>query len=378
MATWRAVIVLLGPLVACAPSPPTELVPEGPPMIRQLILTERYATNSGWMSRPIIAFGTHPEAGDHEQHQVSTATVANQRIRVVMDELLVGNSLEEVQCAGMVDEDDFARIPVGATADDLARCSGEPTALAARCTGAKAVCVRAEDGAPMGILDRVDSDGRLRPDGIPDVQRFIDGAALLRCVFGTRTVDIPVNQDQSYWQPAGTQDAPDGIDDGFHGLLLLGPAVVLVPRTFLPSRMTCHVEFAADVTDKSGLRPCTPPAGDVTAGCEPGDTTLASFGTEPLLVLQQSVAEGAIGVRRGGEISLRTSAPLGAAPQVSSVPAATFNVSFSPTLPTAFTVTPSALLSPNTHYVLSMRLRDSFDQPPEQEFQLSFTTGGMP
>ncbi|HRC58375.1 MAG TPA: hypothetical protein PKU97_20775, partial [Kofleriaceae bacterium] len=248
-------VALLGLCAGCVSGDVTDLVPEGPPMIRQLILTERYPSGSASLTRPVIAFGTHRDASSDEQHVVSAALVENQRLRVVMDELLLGNRLEELQCNEQVDEDAFARVPAGATPDDLARCSGDPEALRATCKGAKAVCVRSSDGVAVGILDRLDTNGQPRPDGVPDVVRFIDGAALVRCTAAAVDRDVPASQSLSYWQPAGSQVRHD-IDDGFRGFLLLGPAVVLVPRHALPTGSACHVRFAEDVVDKSGLRPC--------------------------------------------------------------------------------------------------------------------------
>ena len=371
-------VALLGLCAACVGGQTTDLVPEGPPMIRQLMVVERAAGSAGTsVTRPVIAFGSHPDATGDEQHPVQTAVVSGQRIRVVIDELLRGNSLEEIQCAAVVDEDAFSRIPVGATPEDIARCSGDPDTLTRTCKGAKAVCIRRDDGVPVGILDRVDTQKQQRPDGIPDVVRFIDGAAVLRCTADDVVREIPVNQTQSYWQPSGSQHRPLDIDDGLRGLLLLGPAVVLVPRSLLPTSSSCHVAFAQDVVDKSGIRPCAPADGDVTGSCEPGDTSLAAFTTEPIAILQQTPAPGATGVPRALEITLRASAPFGPATQASLSPAEPLTVTISSMSPTTLTIRPVSPLSPNTRYTLSLVLRDSFGVGPAAPASFSFTTGGM-
>ena len=52
-----------------------------------------------------------------------------------MDELLVGNALEEIACRAVVDDDAFARVPLGATPDDIAKCTVAQDVLKARCIG---------------------------------------------------------------------------------------------------------------------------------------------------------------------------------------------------------------------------------------------------
>ena len=54
--------------------------------------------------------------------------------RIVIDELLIGNSLEEVECRGIVDDDIFDRVPIEATPDDIARCSALDDVLPRTCT----------------------------------------------------------------------------------------------------------------------------------------------------------------------------------------------------------------------------------------------------
>lgn len=339
-------------------------------MVRQVMLTERFFDGSQTLTRPVIAFGSHPDATPNEQHSTLTAVAANQRIRVVIDELLVGNELEEIQCTEQVDEDDFSRVPRGATPDDIARCAVVKDQLAQSCRGPNAVCLRASDGQPVGVLDEVDTAGRPYKDGIADTTRFIDGAAGVLC--GDRS--IPLNLARSYWQPSGNQQRP-AIDDGFRGLLSLGPAVVLVPTGFLPTDEACTIVFGERTVDKSDLRPCAPAAGDLLAGCTPGDTSEVTFRTEPMQVLQQVPTRDAVGVSRTADLSVRANVAFGPDPLVESVPAATFVVSSPPELPQVLTLRPAQPLASTTRYEVSVRLRDSFGRGPSTPARLTFTTG---
>lgn len=358
--------------MGCLGGATTELAPEGPPEILQVIAIERHTMDNGaTVNRPVIAYGRHPDATEDEQHPITTAPVTGQRVQVIVDELLLGRTLEELQCAATVDEDDFARLPPGATAEDLARCSGTPEQLAATCVGERAVCVRA-DGTPVGILDRFDSAGQARPDGAPDVLRLIDGAAALRCTSGGASRDIPAEQMASFWQPSGNQQRLEDLDDGFRGFFLLGPSVVLIPKGPLPVASRCHPVFGDEVVDKSGIRPC---AG---VPCTPGDTSPAAFETVPLTALTLTPPDGATGVPRNLEIVLTTSAPLAEAPTISVLPAASFSVLFSATAPNRVTLRSTAMLSPQTRYTFSVPLRDTFGLGPAAPLTFSLTTGGSP
>lgn len=359
-------------LAGCLGGTTTDLVPEGPPEILQLITLERHRMTSGaTVTRPVIAYGRHPDATEEEQHPVTTAPVTGQRLQIIVDELLVGRTLEEVRCADQVDEDDFARLPPGTTADDLARCAGPPDQLATSCVGERAVCVRA-DGTPVGILDRVDGTGQPRPDGAPDAFRLIEGAVALRCSAAGFQRDVPADLPTSYWQPSGNQQRLEDLDDGFRGFFLLGPAVVMIPRGPLPVASRCHPVFGDEVVDKSGLRPC---AG---VPCDPGDTSAAAFETEPLTTLTLTPPDGTTGVPRNLEIALTTSAPLAAAPELSVVPAAPFTVTFSAAAPTRVTIRSTAMLSPQTRFTFSVVLRDTFGLGPATPLTFSLTTGGSP
>ena len=246
----------------------TELNPEGPPMLRQLIVTERVNTTND-MGNPIVrivqqfAFGTHPdfaEAGDLDGNGTVTNAIArgNQSLRVVIDELLVGNNLEEIACA----DGTWSRVLPGTTPDNIADCAGPELS---RCTGDFTVCV-GSDG-PVGILDE-------NEDGAVDDTRMLDGIISLTC----DGVDMPLDLQQSFYQPSGNQQIPAG-GVGLNGL---GPALVLVPTDGMRTGAQCALFIDDTVVDKDNQALCAPPGGDITLDCTPGDLTGLGFGVEPM------------------------------------------------------------------------------------------------
>src|SRR5665647_528522 len=94
----------------------TDLNPAGPPMVRQVRMKETFSNpgSSSTSERRVFAFGSHPMATEAEAHPVNSATASGNGFRVIMDELLVGNTIEEVACRAPVDTDAFSRVPLGA------------------------------------------------------------------------------------------------------------------------------------------------------------------------------------------------------------------------------------------------------------------------
>jgi hypothetical protein len=289
----------------------TDLNPAGPPMVRQILMTEVYTNNSTppvYLTRDnSLAFGTHPDPTfDTDDKKVDTALAGpGQKIRVIVDELLVGNYLEEIACKGQVDDDAYSAVPLGTTPADIANCAGTQDILDARCKGAHAVCLNETGapipgvgtappipvGGPVGILDGVpEPDG----DGVPDNTRFIDGVAKVSCMGKAGVIEAPMDLTTSYWQPSGNQQVPAN-----GGVGVLGPALVLVPRFGLPTAARCSITFDPSVVDHDGNRLCAPPDGDVTKACpSDGDTSLINFGTETLRFKGNQPVDNAMNVQR--------------------------------------------------------------------------------
>ncbi len=362
----------------------TNLNPDGPPAIAEVRLKETYttSTSTAFLPRRVFAFGTFPDATTDLDHPVTTAAVAGQSIRIIMDEILIGNSLEQLQCRAPINAAGaFSSVPLGATPDDIALCSVNSDSLKAACHGDHAVCICAIDtgcgsipvGDPVGVLD-------INNDGAADNTSFMPGAVGLSC----GGVAVPIDLDQSYWNPSGDQQVP-----AMGGYDALGPAIVLVPAGgTIPTNSTCGLTFAPNVTDKQGNRVCTPAAGrpaDCTGAiedckaaldCTAGDVSAFSFKSEALRLTVLGIVDGGSGVDGTQPISVNSNAPLAAA-SLSSItfsPAATFTISQPNASQIKFTFTTPLL--PATKYTITFptTVTDSFGIGLPATKTITFTT----
>ncbi len=358
----------------------TDLNPEGPPMVRQVRMKETFSNpgSTSTSERRVFAFGTHPMASEAEAHPVMSATASGNGFRVIMDELLVGNHLEEIACRAPVDTDAFARVPLGATPDDVARCSAAQDILPRTCGGENAVCLCDNDagctvgvtmvakGAPVGVLD-------INQDGAGDETRLIDGAVTFRC--GALTV--PMDLDASYWNPSGNQQVP-----AMGGFEALGPALVMLPQRGLPTNVTCQLEFGADVVDKQGLAPCTPLGGNIEDGCTPGDTTGFTFKVEPMS-FENDPPNMATGVSKTTQVVLlantqldMTSVTTSTVVVTTTAPAVVPTYTLSVMMNRNITITFAAPLTGSATYTVTLTtgVKDSFGQPLPTPYVITFTT----
>jgi hypothetical protein len=271
----------LGMLAGCSDDESsTELNTAGPPMVQQVFAAEKVFNTSGQPAgRFGLAFGDHPDVptpdedaarGDDRQVINATANRGDSRFRVVLDELLVGNYIEEIQCA----DGSFSRVPVGTDPDDIARCAGPDL------SSCEAVCIG--PGGPIGITDQ-NEDGAVDPGGL----RMIDyggGELAVSLVCDDQSIPLlgQVGEDakRSFYNPSGNQQIPS--DTGVDGL---GPALVLVTQSGLRTSANCTIRFRAEVVDKDGNRVCAPPGGDVDQDCAGnGNTEAIQFQVEPMAV----------------------------------------------------------------------------------------------
>lgn len=364
----------------------TNLNPDGPPAIAEVRLKETYTNPNSpatFLARRVFAFGTFPDATADMDHEVTSASASGQSIRVIMDELLLGNRLEEVQCRGQVDDDAFSSVPDGATPDDIAACSVNADSLKVSCRGDHAVCIchiaagcgGIAEGDPVGVLD-------VNNDGAADNTSFKAGAAGIKC----GAIDVPIDLDMSYWNPSGNQQVP-----AMGGYDALGPAIVLVPKNGnVPTNASCGLTFASDVLDKQGFQVCAPPAGrpascsgaidDCQDGlsCTPGDLSAFSFKTESLRITVLGISDGATNISATTPINASANAPL--------APATIAGITITPPPPADFTITqpmpalikftPTTPLAANTTYTITfpVTVTDSFGQPLPAPLTVSFTT----
>jgi Bacterial Ig-like domain len=273
-----SIIALLGSIIAGAGCDDTTTTggSAGPPEILQVFVRERVPGkdpdgNPVINLLPHLAFGDHPDIPmkssahpDGDDRDVTAAVARDgQRIRVVVNELLRGNDLQEVACS----DGSWSRVPDGTTFDDVADCSGSDLS---RCKG---ICIGAS--GPVGILDK-------NHDGAFDEIRMIDGVVTLMC----DGASVPIDPERSYYQPSGNQLIPSS------GVEELGPAVAIVPAAGMKPNSTCNVTFASTVVDKKDRQICAPTGGN----CTPGDTSAIHFKVEPFLVATGEPADKAMDV----------------------------------------------------------------------------------
>ncbi len=276
----RSIMAVLISGSGCGGGGPVDpLNTDGPPRILQVLARERVVVTDDEGHQHVelharLAFGDHPDLDPEVDDREVGAAVARdgQRLRVVVDELLRGNHLEEIPCA----DGTWGRVPVGTDFDDIARCAGTDLS---RC---ESVCLGA--AGPIGILD---ANG----DGAIDDTRLIDGAVILTC----DGVVVPLDAQRSYYQPAGSQL----IAGGSVGTDSLGPAIAITPAAGMRPGARCTIGFAATVVDKQGVAICAP----ADAGCTPGDTSAIGFGVEAFTLAASEPADGATEVALTGHDS---------------------------------------------------------------------------
>ena len=372
----------------------TDLNTDGPPMIEQVRMVELYTDTTGAtnLERTVFAFGTHPEATPDQEHEVKAAkpgsTTSPNHFRIIMDELLVGNALEEISCRGTVDEDTWGTVPINSTPDDIAKCAVPQDVLESSCKGANAVCLcQKPDGClvganqiamghPVGVLDT-------NQDGAADDTRFINGAVSIDCA-GT---NVPIDLQASFWEPSGNQNVP-----AHGGFEVLGPAIVLVPAGAMPTGTKCGLKFADNVVDKSGNGVCAPPGGVITDTCTPGDVSAFSFTVQALTLSLQGISEGQTQVSTTDSLIVSASAPL----LLTTVTNANFVVTNTDAgnavVPTTVTplgivagppmtasgaqIKPTGAFPANTHLRLTVTgVTDAFGKPPAAPLVVNFQTG---
>lgn len=357
-------------------------------MIEQVRFIELFSVGGTTSTRTVFGFGTHPQATESEAHPVTLAKATGNKFRIIIDELLRGNNLEEIECRFAVDDDIYDRVPVGATPDDIARCSVAQDVLPSRCPGSNrlSVCLCKNDGgclsgtkpdgtpnvtprgASVGVLD-------LDQDGAADHTHFISGAVVVTC----GEITVPADLTGSYWTPSGNQQKP--AQGGFDAL---GPAVVLVPGTSLPTSTECGLAFSSEVVDKDGIAVCAPPDGEIAAGCTPGDTSAITFTVEPLTF---AITTAVPPLKRTDDIVIAGNAMLDAASLANvtmteaGAPYTTFTATLGGTVGAENQIrirsTAVGGLAANTAYTITVptTVTDFYHQPAKQPFQISFTTG---
>lgn len=382
----------------------TDLVASGPPEIAQVLMYEDSVDASGVAesAREVFAFGTQPTADPSIEHAVTTAAATKQIMHVIVDQLMRGNRLEQIECRDAVALDasgnpsPWSDVPDDATPDDIARCAVSEVALPESCVGANVTCIcqisggcnGVAEGAPVGVLDQ-------NSDGAADETQLKPGAVGISCNGGA--INVPLDPTDSYYNPSGNQLVP--ARGGFDAM---GPAIVLVPgvsgassQGVLPTSATCGLTFDPSVVDKADLQMCAIPGGRPASctgrladcpqfqqGCVPGDVSAFSFSTVAM-TLSSPLADGMQNVSLTAPEFVNSSVPL--------APAGVQNVTITPAPPSGFTLSlvgqgsqiqivfGGTGLAPSTMYTLTVptTVTDAFGQPPAAPLVIHFTSAAM-
>ena len=297
---------------------------------------------------------------------VTTAVVHNTpAIRVVLDELLDGNTVEQFQCACAAPS---MGLPIDCGPMNI-RASRDP----ANCDDNKNT-----EAAETGKF----ADANV--DGVPDKAYLLPGIATIDCGASGKWTnglkadgkpdDIPT--DQGWYNPSGDQLVPI-TRSGTLNWEAIGPALVLKPPS-LPAGATCTLKLELSVTDKAA-------SNDGKAlSVVTHDGTDVTFTTVPLGVVTSVPADGQQGVSKTlKKIAVTFNTPLDPA----SVTAEKFSVTSAggpiagATNLAAADMTiewvPTAALGAATTYTVkvSKGVKDSFGSPLADDFVFTFKTG---
>ena len=396
----------------------TDLVTSGPPEIAQVLLFEDQTSAAGGVTMPeVFAFGTLPTADPSMEHAVSTAAGAAQELRVIMDQLMRGNRLEQILCRGDIAVDatgalsPWSDVPDDATPDDIAKCAVSDPALPQSCVGANLTCIcqipggcgMIAEGAPVGVEDQ-------NADGAADVTQLKPGSVDIVCGHGTdRSIAVPIDTTISYYNPSGNQLVP--VSGGFDAL---GPQIHLIPANAptlpatdsqnrplppvkaLPTSTTCGLAFDPSVVSKAGQQVCAVPGGRPASctgrladcpqfqqGCVPGDVSAFSFGVDAMTV-SASVTDGQQNVALTQPIFVTSNVPFDQnnIQNITLTPAPTGGLAIALGTPNVSSIQLTfgmAGLTPSTMYTLTVptTVTDSFEQPPAAPLVVNFTTAAM-
>lgn len=216
----------------------TLLHPDGPPEVSQVFVTELVDDGEGGLAAVLnLAFGEHPDAcpvegdppfgcSDVGDGTVGQAALDTQKIRIVFDELLDGETIEQFQCACVAGGGDEP-CPAGPTASlDPSACVDNPNSTFN------------EQGKWLDSAN----------DGVPDAMELLPDLVTIDCG-GTLIVPGPL---EGFYNPSGNQQVPvsTGLAEG------IGPALVLTLTQTLPADTDCGITFpAGKITDKDGNEP---------------------------------------------------------------------------------------------------------------------------
>jgi len=242
-----AAVTTLG-LVGCSdPDTNTELRPEGPPEVLQVFVIDNDDVSK-------LAYGEHPEINDldgdpdttpfYADHAgpVNAAFITGNKIRIILDELLIGGTIEQFACACW--HHPAPTFPAGTPPG----CTTRGFAFGDREVDVNQ-CSTCEDDLDTPV-NETGKCADYNFDETPDRSFLIGdentGTSVFTVTCDGTQIPIPV-ENGGFWQPSGNQLIPTAIN-----IDALGPALVVLPPA-LRSDADCTIEISSTVTDKDGL-----------------------------------------------------------------------------------------------------------------------------
>jgi hypothetical protein len=350
----------VGLLGCSAPASNTDLRPEGAPEILQVFATERvdgaaqlglyYSGNLEYNANDVkggATAGMGDGCGDDYEDNgddcaVTTAVAdANQKFRIIFDELLNGSSVEAFVCAC---NGDMAMCPNNVTASiDPSQCQDNPNTS-------------------------VNEAGRwldANNDGMPDQSQLIEGLISFDCG-GALYSSGPAD---GFYNPSGNQLIPVA-----QGLAGMGPAIVVNAAQGLKTDSDCFITLGSTIVDKQGTAVPALPAS-------------AIFHTEKLGVIDSVPKDASTGVMTNAPVALTfdalikptTITGLILQEKTGAVLVADAVVAIDAMDPSKINITHTANLKPNTAYevVVPATITDIWGGKADAHPVITFTTGAM-
>lgn len=389
--TWGSLALIAATALGACTSADEKaaLIPEGAPEIKQIFMTEKKGNaaelNLGFGCGDVgtIDCSTLPDDlpgqlccewqqwstgvdGNPDtvrmDGSITEAVIAGQTIRIIVDELLRGQTIEQFRCACSANEAGDGGCPNGIVAAlDPTFCDNDP----------------ATD---------INENGRFadqNQDRVPDDTLLLPGIVQVDCDNATMPWVNGINE--GWYNPSGSQQVPINTNTGNPEWTAIGPAVVLQPEA-LPTGSTCTLHF-------NDMAMVQTPAGEqavLASRDKEGNVIPApdgfTFTTEIMKLTAVQPANNASNVAPDVSPTVTFNAPIAAA-SVTGVTltetaggAAVDGTASVGTDGRSWQFTPSAPLAVSTGYTITITtsLTDKFGAPFPEQLTRSFTTRATP
>lgn len=383
--TWASLAVVLGASACTTKDEKAALVTEGPPVIQQIFMTEKkgnaaelnlgfgcgdvgtvdctivYDDNAQQLCCEWQAWSTGVDGAPDPIRMdgtISEAVIAGQTMRIIVDELLRGQTVEQFRCACSANDAGDGGCPNGIVAAlDPTFCDNDPST-------------------------DINENGRFadqNQDRVPDDTLLLPGIVQIECDRASMPWVNGVNE--GWYNPSGSQQVPINTNTGNPEWTAIGPAIVLQPAA-LPTGSNCTLSFnqMTMVKTPGGTDMMVPAARDKDGEGVPAPEGF-TFVTEVMKVVGSMPMNNAQNVARDVVPSITFNAPI-APGSITGVTLTAGGVAVDGTATVgtdgrSWSFTPVAPLAPATQHTITVTttLTDSFGAPYPDTVTRVFTTG---